>query len=62
VPPELLARGWLALGDRDRALDWIERGIEAQSSLASIDATNWWFDALHGDPRFERVVAHATLR
>ncbi|MFV1988711.1 MAG: hypothetical protein ACC682_15660 [Gemmatimonadota bacterium] len=34
VPPELVAQAWETLGNRDRALEWLERGMETRSGFA----------------------------
>jgi hypothetical protein len=55
VPAMMLVSGLVAAGLRAQALDWIER-VEPRGALL------WWalqfrqFDALRGDPRFQRVV------
>jgi hypothetical protein len=55
VPALLLVGGLVSAGEPDLALHWIER-VEPRGALL------WWalqfrqFDALRGDPRFQRVI------
>ncbi len=59
--PEDLARSALALGHRDEALDWLERGVAAHSAMAPLIAL--WPDLrpLHADPRFQRLLREMHL-
>jgi len=47
----------LALGEKDQALDWLERGVQVRggSHLCFIKVDPF-FDPLRGDPRFETLV------
>lgn len=48
-----IAAAYAALGDRDAALQWLERAYrDRDDSLIYLDAWDWW-DPLRGDPRFE---------
>jgi hypothetical protein len=46
------------LGDREQTLNWLERAYEERSGWLA-----WWvkldpkFDALHGDARFQDLLA-----
>jgi tetratricopeptide (TPR) repeat protein len=57
VQPYAFALIYLALGEKDRALDWLERGTSDRGGtyLAFIKVDPF-FDPLRGDPRFEAVV------
>jgi serine/threonine-protein kinase len=63
VAPEALASAALALGHRDHALDWLERGVEARSGWAAF--TPFMFPefarALGGDERYKRLRARMGL-
>ena len=53
--PRNVARGYLGLGDKQRALDWLERAQKEGWWNHSLAAPDW--DPLRGDPRFEKIVA-----
>ena len=57
VQPYAFALAHLALGEKDQALDWLERGTRDRGGtyLAFIKVDPF-FDPLRGDPRFEAVV------
>jgi hypothetical protein len=47
-------------GERDRAFEWIEKGIEARDpSLPYLGEPD--FEPLHGDPRFRAVMRRLNL-
>jgi TolB-like protein len=55
VPAVEFAVIYIGLGDKEQALDWLEKGYEDRSSsIIKIDPI---CDPLHGDPRYERLVA-----
>jgi len=57
VPPLALAHGWLAAGDLERCLDWLEQALEErQFLLLSID-DNPACAPLRPHPRFQRLLA-----
>ena len=58
IAPELIARGWAALGERERALDWLEKGVEVQSAFFMWIDVYPEFRGFRGDPRFERLRSH----
>jgi serine/threonine-protein kinase len=47
---------YLALGDRKRALEWINRGVKDRLGLVSFLKVDPRLDALHGDPVFEAAL------
>lgn len=56
VSPFDLAVVHTALGERDQALTWLERGFEKRDGWM-VELKAWpWFDSLAGDPRFEAVL------
>jgi len=55
VNPVAVAAALLALGDRDGAMRWLERGAD-ERSLWVMQIHVWpWFEPLRGDPRFEAL-------
>ncbi|HEY2396554.1 MAG TPA: tetratricopeptide repeat protein [Rudaea sp.] len=47
----------LGLGDRDGALDWLERGFEDRDGFdMAVIRTDPYLDSLHGEPRFEALA------
>jgi serine/threonine-protein kinase len=61
VPPELLARAELALGDTTKALANLEKGPDAQSAM--VQMVTWYpeFRELLGNPRFDRYLRRVNL-
>ncbi|HUF08469.1 MAG TPA: protein kinase [Rhodothermales bacterium] len=46
----------MALGDKEQALNWLERGYE-QRDVWFVELNVWpWFDPLRDDPRFQRIL------
>ncbi len=56
VSPVHFALIHAALGERDRALDWLDRAVEARSGWLVYLATEPRFDALRDHPRFRSLV------
>lgn len=54
-----LAHAELMLGDETRALELLELRAEANPGRSRSLANDWWFRALHGDPRLERIIGTA---
>jgi serine/threonine-protein kinase len=52
VPPTKLAIAWLGLGDRSRALQWLDRAIEVRDDRLVYLAVDAHFRELHRDPEF----------
>ena len=52
-----LAHSWLVYGDTTRALDWLEINLEDEPEKRAMRASELWFQPLHGNPRFEALVA-----
>jgi serine/threonine-protein kinase len=60
--PEFVARGWLVLGERDRALAQIERGATLLSGGESyLFGMFPEYRQLLGDPRFERLLERTKM-
>ena len=52
-----LAHSWIVYGDTVRALDWLEFNLEDEPDKRAMRASELWFQPLHGNPRFEALVA-----
>jgi serine/threonine-protein kinase len=52
-----LAHSWLVYGDSSRALDWLAIDLEAYPDSRALRTSEPWFRPLHGNPRFEELVA-----
>ncbi len=61
VGPEGVALAALALGRREQALEWLERGVEAHSAVA---LSAWQFPQMRpllSDPRYQRLLRRMGL-
>lgn len=56
VAPELIALSVIALGRRQEALDWLERGVEVHSAWAVYSRGRPEFRPLLSDPRYQRLL------
>ncbi|MFL5385605.1 MAG: hypothetical protein ACJ8GN_24055 [Longimicrobiaceae bacterium] len=55
VRPAYISAAYAALGERESALQWLERAYDARDgTLLELHVWDWW-DPLRGDPRFEAV-------
>jgi hypothetical protein len=61
VPAADIAIGYAALGDADRALHWIDVGIEERSPRVLSLGINAGYDRIHGDVRFAERLARIGL-
>jgi serine/threonine-protein kinase len=61
VQEDKIAVVYLALGDTTRALDWLERGLDARDANMSHFNREWEFKALHTNARFIALVRAAGL-
>jgi tetratricopeptide (TPR) repeat protein len=59
VSPVHFATVHVALGERDAALEWLERAVEARSGWLVYLATEPRFDPLRGETRFEAIQSRA---
>ncbi len=58
VPAYAFAVIHLALGEKDRALDWLEKGARDHDGFYSTYINvDQYLDPLRGDPRFEALVS-----
>jgi len=56
IRAEVLAAGYAALGNHDRAFEWLDRGLEARSAGLIYLAVEPAYEALRADPRFVRLA------
>jgi len=56
-----IAKVYLALGERDRALDWLERAYDEHAHSMAFLKVDPQLEALHEDVRFEKLVARVGL-
>lgn len=56
VSPVHFATVYVALGEHERALEWLERAVDVRSGWLVYLATEPRFDALRANPRFEEMV------
>jgi tetratricopeptide (TPR) repeat protein len=61
VAPSALAPPLLALGEPDRALDWLEKGLAIHEQHLALLAVHQSCLVLHGHPRFQRLLVSLGL-
>jgi eukaryotic-like serine/threonine-protein kinase len=63
VAPYRMAQIYIALGDRDRAFEWLEKGYRERSlgeSFIDLKASRFW-DPIRSDPRFADLLRRMNL-
>ncbi len=61
LPRSILAAAHLALGEKDAALIWLERGVEERDQvLISLKISPQW-DPIRADPRFQELLRRMNL-
>jgi len=61
VSPYYIALVSADLGDREQAIEWLNKAVEQRSSGLSRLKTEGRFNILRGDPRFAQILARAEL-
>lgn len=61
IEPGWLAMIWVALGNRDKALDFLDQDYRLHSSFLMSLGTNPAFDSLHSERRFQDLMHHIGL-
>jgi TolB-like protein/Tfp pilus assembly protein PilF len=56
VNPQALAIIHLKLGDKDRAIEWLEKAFEAHTITPFLVKIDPWFDGITSDPRFDELL------
>ena len=59
--PRLVARAYIGLGDKDRAITYLERACEQHSVELTSLYVNPEFDTLRSEPRFQKLLARVHL-
>jgi tetratricopeptide (TPR) repeat protein len=58
VSPYNVAVLYIGLGDKDRAIEWLERAVQERSGLLVYVNVEPVFDPLRSDPRFQSLLRH----
>ena len=61
LQPNFIALIYDALGEKDRALDWLERGYSERDEDLALLKVDSRLDSLRGDPRFENLLEEVGL-
>jgi eukaryotic-like serine/threonine-protein kinase len=62
VPSTAIATVYAAMGDRTRALDWLEKAYDEHDfSMAQLGVAPW-FSSLRSDPRFQKLLEKMGLK
>jgi TolB-like protein len=61
IPPHEMAVIYLGLGDKDRALDWLNRACDEHSAAVIYLTVDPAFDSLRSDPRFDELARRLKL-
>lgn len=61
VEADLIARVYEALGDEDRALEWLERGFDERAVKMVLIGVDPQFDRLRDNPRFQDLLRRLRL-
>ena len=62
VPDYYLAAAWAAAGDREKALDFLDRAFQSRSNWVIYLHYDPRFDSLRHDPQFQALVHHVDFR
>jgi hypothetical protein len=57
----LIAGGYAALGEKDRAFNWLEKAYAKRDFFLPTLAVNPWMDPLRADPRFQDLLRRIGL-
>ena len=61
VPAVYRAEIYAALGDKDRAFEWLGKAVDDRSSTVSRLKVFWGYDSLRSDPRFQALLRRIGL-
>jgi eukaryotic-like serine/threonine-protein kinase len=56
-----MARAYAALGDKDRAFEWLRKAFDAHGVYIELANVSPMYDVFKGDPRFDALVARLHL-
>jgi Flp pilus assembly protein TadD len=61
IDPQAVAEAYAGLGDKDRALAWLEKAYEQHSNEIVALRVSPAYDPLRGDPRFQDLIRRIGL-
>jgi tetratricopeptide (TPR) repeat protein len=61
VPPWAIAYIYTGLGDRERAIEWLEKAYQERSTSEVFLKAHAGFDSLRSDPRFTALLRRMNL-
>ena len=61
VSPFLFAKVYVALGEKERAIEWLEKGYENREESSAWLNSDPSFDSLRSEPRFKKLVRRIGL-
>lgn len=61
IQPGAIAWAYIGIGDKDHALDWLDSAYAQHSNDMTTLKVNPAFDALRGDPRYQRLLERVGL-
>jgi hypothetical protein len=61
VSPYSIADTYMRLGEREKALDWLERAYEGHDSALVSLTVEPMFDPLRSEPRFREILRRMNL-
>jgi eukaryotic-like serine/threonine-protein kinase len=61
IPPSYIAIVWMALGNKNEAINWLEKGYQDRSEHMLYLGIEPLVDPLRGDPRFDSLVQRIGL-
>lgn len=62
IPPSYVAAGYAAVGDKDRAIEWLSRALAVRDAFASVANAYPAFEALRSDPRFIALMEQLGIK
>lgn len=62
VPVSYVAVGYAAVGDKDRAIEWLGRALAARDAFASVANAYPAFDSIRPDPRYAALMAQLGIK
>ena len=61
IDPGVIAWGYIAVGDREQALAWLEKAYAQQSNVLTTLRVEPGYDSLRSDPRFQDLLRRVGL-
>jgi serine/threonine-protein kinase len=62
VPPSYVAAGYAAVGDKDRAIEWLARALAVHDAFASVANAYPAFDSIRSDPRYAPLMIRLGIK